>query len=42
LIASGVLAGQADAVAAAFAHHDLRESGRRVRCEWAAILLEPA
>jgi ribosomal protein L11 methyltransferase len=42
LIASGVLAGQADAVAAAFAHHDLRESGRRVRGEWAAILLEPA
>jgi len=42
LIASGVLAAEADAVGAAFERHDLRESGRRQQGEWAAVLLERA
>jgi ribosomal protein L11 methyltransferase len=42
MIASGVLAGQADEIDAAFERHDLRESGRRVQGEWAAVLLERA
>ena len=42
LIASGVLAAEADAVGAAFERHDLRESGRRRQGEWAAVLLERA
>jgi ribosomal protein L11 methyltransferase len=42
MIASGVLAGRADEVAEAFARHGLREAERRVREEWAAVLLEPA
>jgi ribosomal protein L11 methyltransferase len=40
LIASGLFVGEADSVAAAFAPAGLRESGRRVRGEWAALLLE--
>jgi ribosomal protein L11 methyltransferase len=39
LIASGLLREEADEVAAAFAPHGLREAGRRVGGEWAAILL---
>jgi ribosomal protein L11 methylase PrmA len=42
MIASGVLAERADAVALAFARHDLVESGRRIRGEWAAVTLERA
>jgi ribosomal protein L11 methyltransferase len=42
LIASGVLAEHADAVAEAFAPHGLRESERRVRGEWAGVLLDRA
>jgi ribosomal protein L11 methyltransferase len=40
LIASGLLAGEADAVAAAFAPAGLSESARRERGEWAALLLQ--
>ena len=39
MIASGVLAGQADEIDAAFERHDLRESDRRVQGEWAAVML---
>jgi ribosomal protein L11 methyltransferase len=39
MIASGVLAQRADAVADAFARHGLYEAGRRVQGEWAAVLL---
>jgi ribosomal protein L11 methyltransferase len=39
LIASGLLAHEADEAAAAFAHHGLRERDRRERGEWAALLL---
>jgi len=39
LIASGLLAPEADEVAAAFAPHGLRERKRRERGEWAALLL---
>jgi ribosomal protein L11 methyltransferase len=39
MIASGMLAERADEVAEAFARHDLREAGRRVQGEWAAVLL---
>lgn len=40
LVASGLLAQEADEVAAAFAeHHGLRECGRRHGGEWAALLL---
>jgi ribosomal protein L11 methyltransferase len=43
MIASGVLAGQAGAVADAFARHGLVEAERRVLGEWAAVLLtQPA
>jgi ribosomal protein L11 methyltransferase len=40
LIASGLLTGEADEVAAAFARLGLREAGRRVQGEWAALLLD--
>jgi ribosomal protein L11 methyltransferase len=40
LIASGVLAERAGAVADAFACHGLAETERRVQGEWAAVLLE--
>ena len=40
MITSGVLAERAGEVAAAFARHGLRESERRVRGEWAAVVLE--
>jgi ribosomal protein L11 methyltransferase len=39
LIASGVLAENAGAVAEAFARHGLHETGRRVQGEWAAVIL---
>jgi ribosomal protein L11 methyltransferase len=39
LLASGLLAHEADEVAAAFAPHGLREAGRRTSAEWAALLL---
>jgi ribosomal protein L11 methyltransferase len=39
LIASGLLVHEADAVAAAFERHGLRERDRRERGEWAALLL---
>ena len=39
LVASGLLAHEADEVAAAFAPHGLRERDRRERGEWAALLL---
>jgi ribosomal protein L11 methyltransferase len=39
LIASGLLVGEADEVAAAFAARGLRERDRRVEGEWAALLL---
>ena len=43
LIASGLLTHEADAVAAAFAHHqDLAEADRRLSGEWAALLLTRA
>jgi len=42
LVASGALAERADEIGAAFARHDLRETERRVRGEWAAVLLERA
>jgi ribosomal protein L11 methyltransferase len=40
MIASGVLAERAGEVEQAFARHGLREAARRVRGEWAAVLLE--
>jgi ribosomal protein L11 methyltransferase len=40
LIASGLLAHEADEVAAAFAPHGLREAERRHGGEWAALLLQ--
>ncbi len=40
LIASGLLAGEADEVAAAFAPHGLVEGARRERGEWAALRLD--
>ncbi len=42
VIASGVLVHEADAVAAAFAAAGLIEAERRVRGEWAALLLRRA
>jgi ribosomal protein L11 methyltransferase len=42
MIASGVLTERAGEIAAAFERHGLRESGRRVRGEWAAVMLERA
>ena len=42
MIASGVLAERAGEVGDAFARHGLREAGRRVRGEWAAVMLERA
>jgi ribosomal protein L11 methyltransferase len=42
LIASGVLASRADEVADAFAFRGMVETERRLRGEWAAVLLEPA
>jgi ribosomal protein L11 methyltransferase len=42
LIASGLLAGEADEIAAAFAAHGLAEAGRRAAGEWAALLLVSA
>ena len=42
MIASGVLAARAGEIAGAFARHGLREAGRRVQGEWAAVLLERA
>ena len=39
LVASGLLAHEADEVAAAFAVHGLHEAGRRHGGEWAALLL---
>jgi ribosomal protein L11 methyltransferase len=42
LIASGLLAGEADEIAAAFATHaGLIERARQTRGEWAALVLEP-
>ena len=40
VIASGLLEGEADEIAAAFSPVGLRESGRRVSGDWAALLLE--
>jgi ribosomal protein L11 methyltransferase len=40
LIASGLLVGEVDGIAAAFARRGLAESRRRSRGEWAALLLE--
>lgn len=40
LIASGLLSDEADRIAAAFARHGLRETGRRTAAEWAALVLE--
>jgi ribosomal protein L11 methyltransferase len=42
MIASGVLAERADAVAAAYERHGLREADRRIQGEWAAVTLELA
>ena len=39
LVASGLLVGEADEVAGAFAGLGLREAARRARGEWAALLL---
>jgi ribosomal protein L11 methyltransferase len=39
LIASGLLRGEVDEVAAAFASHGLREAERREEGEWSALLL---
>ena len=39
LVASGLLAGEGDEVAAAFARHGLREAERRRGGEWVALLL---
>ena len=41
LVASGLLAGEAEAIAAAFARRGLRERARRTEREWAALLLAP-
>lgn len=40
LVASGLLAGELDAVADAFAPAGLRETRRRIRGEWGALLLD--
>jgi ribosomal protein L11 methyltransferase len=40
LIASGLLAHEADEIAAAFARHGLEETDRRHSAEWAALLLQ--
>jgi ribosomal protein L11 methyltransferase len=40
LIASGLLAHEADEIAAAFARHGLAEAHRRQSAEWSALLLE--
>jgi ribosomal protein L11 methyltransferase len=42
LIASGLLAHEADEIAAAFGRHGLVEAGRRQSAEWAALLLRTA
>jgi ribosomal protein L11 methyltransferase len=42
LVASGLLAGEADEIAAAFAARGLRERDRRVEGEWAALALSSA
>jgi len=42
LIASGLLAGEADEIAAAFAARGLRERDRRLEGEWAALALSSA
>jgi ribosomal protein L11 methyltransferase len=42
LIASGLLVGEADDIAAAFARRGLAERARRTEGEWGALLLEPA
>jgi ribosomal protein L11 methyltransferase len=42
MIASGVLAERADAIAAAYERHGLREADRRIKGEWAAVTLELA
>ncbi|HEV2769721.1 MAG TPA: 50S ribosomal protein L11 methyltransferase [Solirubrobacteraceae bacterium] len=42
LIASGLLPTEADEIAAAFAHHGLREVARRQTTGWAALLLRRA
>ena len=42
LIASGLLVGEADEIAEAFAAAGLREADRRESGEWAALLLERA
>jgi ribosomal protein L11 methyltransferase len=39
LVASGLLAGEADEIAAAFGRHGLRERARRHGGEWAALTL---
>jgi ribosomal protein L11 methyltransferase len=39
VVASGLLATEADTIAAAFARHGLVESDRRIQGEWAALLL---
>jgi ribosomal protein L11 methyltransferase len=42
MIASGVLAERADAVAIAYERHGLREADRRIKGDWAAVTLELA
>ena len=42
MVASGVLAGSAGEVTAAFERHGMQEEGRRVKGEWAAVVLEPS
>jgi ribosomal protein L11 methyltransferase len=42
MVASGVLAARAGETAAVYARHGLRETDRRERAEWAALLLERA
>jgi len=42
MIASGVLAERADAAAAAYERHGLREADRRIQGDWAAVTLELA
>jgi ribosomal protein L11 methyltransferase len=42
MIASGVLAERADAVAVAYERHSLREADRRIQRDWAAVTLELA
>ncbi len=39
MIASGLLAGEADEIASAFAAVGLRETERRISGDWAALLL---